>query len=116
MVQATRSLTGIEALGFIFPMKKPTEKEIKAQIAALEKCKAFVPRHTMFGDDNFRRIDLQIEYLKGGIDTTSMEFEEFSESEQSAIYEAQNWEEGDSEEDLASGWDIFKKKKGASRK
>lgn len=64
----------------------------------------------MFGDDNHKKIDLQIEYLRGEIDTTSAEWDEYSDHEQSAILEAQNWEEGDSEESPSSGWDNFKPK------
>lgn len=90
---------------------KPTEKQIAAEIKALEACKSYIPKRTMFGDDNIRKVDLQIEYLRGEIDTTAPEWEEYSDDEQSSILEAQNWEEGDSDESPSSGWDNFKPKK-----
>lgn len=62
----------------------------------------------MFGDDNHRNLDLQIEELKEGIDDTSDEWNDYSESEQSAILEARYWKEGDEKESPSSGWDSFK--------
>ena len=95
-------------------MKKPTDKQIAAEIVALKKCKAYVPARTMFGDDNHARIDRQIEYLSGDIDMTAPEWEEFGENEQSAILDAQSWQDGDSDESLTAGWKIFKPKKSKS--
>lgn len=91
-------------------MKEPTPKQIEAEIKALEASKQWAPARTIFGDDNHKTIDLQIEYLRGEIDTTSAEWDEYSDDEQSAILEAQNWEKGDSEESPSSGWDNFKPK------
>lgn len=53
---------------------KPTDKQIAAEIKALKACKLYAPKRTAFGDDNHRKIDLQIEYLQGQIDTTADEF------------------------------------------
>lgn len=87
-----------------------TDTEIKLEIAALEACKDYIPRMTAFGDDNHRNLDLQIEYLKGEIDTTATEFEEdFTDSERDAILEAYNWEDG-APESPSSGWDGYKPK------
>lgn len=89
---------------------RPTIKEIAAEIVALEKCKKYAPAHTMFGDDNHAKIDRQIEYLRGDIDTSAPEFEEdFDENEKSAIMEAEAWADGNSREVPSSGWDIFKR-------
>jgi hypothetical protein len=63
----------------------------------------------MFGEDNHANIDLQIEFLRGDIDTTAEEFEEFSESEQGVILNAESWLEG-GEDVPSAGWDNFKKK------
>lgn len=90
--------------------------EIDAEIKALEGCKAFAPKYTMFNDDNHAKIDLQIDYLRGDIDVTSGEFEEYSCDEQSAIMEAKDWEEGLSNESPSSGWETFKPKAKASAK
>ncbi len=93
-------------------MSKPkTQNEIDAEINALDAAKAWAPHYTMFGDDNHAKIDLQIEFLKGDIDTTAGEFEEFSDDEQSAILEAKYWQDGDEKESPSSGWDNFKNKK-----
>ncbi len=92
-------------------MKAPTQKQIEAEIKALEESKQWAPPRTMFGDDNHRKIDLQIEYLQGEIDPTSAEFEEeYSQDEQSAILEARDWEEGQIDESPSSGWASFKRK------
>lgn len=91
-------------------MKKPTDKEIAAEIAALTACKKYAPPYTMFGDDNHAKIDRQIEFLRGDIDVDSPEFEEMNDNERSSVLDAQAWMEGESEENLSSGWDIFKKK------
>jgi hypothetical protein len=88
-----------------------TPKEIQTEIAALEACKAYAPHHNVFGDDNHRKIDLQIEYLKDEIDTTADdEWEQYNYDEQSAIMEAQSWMECDSDESPSSGWDNYKPK------
>jgi len=89
-------------------MNKPTPDQIAAEIAALEDAKTYAPFRSALGDSNHRNIDRQIEYLRGEIDTTAPEFYYFSESEHSAILEAQAWRDGQSEEAPSSGWDIYK--------
>lgn len=42
-------------------MKNPTE--CQSEIAALNICKTFVPRRTMFGDDNHEKIDAEIRVI-----------------------------------------------------
>lgn len=98
-------------------MKKLTQKQIDAEITALEICKDYVPRFTIFGDDNFRKLDLQIEYLRGEIDTTAEEFEvEYNCDEEAAIIKTQEWEEGRSSVSPSSGWDSFKPKAKSKKK
>lgn len=89
-------------------MPERTKKEIEAEIKALEACKAYAPSHTIFGDDNHRNIDLQIEELRDGIDDTSDEWDDYLEREQSAIMHARDWKNGDENESPSSGWDTFK--------
>lgn len=89
-------------------MSRRTAKEIENEIAALAACKAYVPLYTKFMDDNHAGIDLQIEYLRGDIDTTSGEFDEFNEHEQAGIQEAEGWALGDISESPSAGWDSFK--------
>lgn len=89
-------------------MKTPIE--IEAEIKALRECKSYAPKMTAFGDDNHATIDLQIEELEEGIDDTSPEWEDYSQSEQSAILEARDWKEGQLAESPSSGWDNWKPK------
>jgi hypothetical protein len=87
------------------------QKEIDAEIKALEACKTYSPERTFFGDDNHRNIDLQIEYLRGEIDTTDDEdWNDFNCDEQSAILDAESWKKGQSKESPSSGWDAYKPK------
>lgn len=86
-----------------------TQEQIDAEIVALQGCKAYAPKTTLFGDDNHKNIDLQIEYLRGDIDTTADEFNEMEESEQSAVMDAEAWKLGMAEESPSSGWDGYKK-------
>lgn len=86
-----------------------TQREIDKEIKALEACKGYVPQRTMFGDDNHAKLDLQIEYLRGEIDTTADEWNDYSDDDQSSILEAEAWKE-DQGESPSSGWDSFKPK------
>lgn len=92
-------------------VKPRTEKEIESEIKALELCKSYAPRCNVFGDNNHRNIDLQIEELEFGIDDSAEEWEGLSESEQSSILYARDWKEGEEDESPSSGWDNFKPKK-----
>jgi hypothetical protein len=91
-------------------MTERTKKQIAAEIKALEACKQYIPHFTAFNDDNWERVDLQIECLRDDIDMTADEFLERSEDDQSAIMEAQSWKEGDANESPSSGWDSYKPK------
>lgn len=92
-------------------MKKPTKEQIAAEIAALKDCKTFVPHFSKFGENNLRKIDVQIEVLEGQLDTTSDEYDELSSGERDAALDAQNWLDGDADEGLAEGWEIFRNKR-----
>lgn len=87
-----------------------TQKEIDSEIKALEACKNYIPKRTAFGDDNYRNLDLQIEELRDGIDDTADEWNDYSDSEQSAIIEARDWKEGQIDESPSSSWDNYKPK------
>jgi hypothetical protein len=98
-------------------MKDKSAEEIQNEIKALEACKDYAPRRTMFGDDNHRKIDLQIDALKGEIDTTTEEFNDYYNfDEQSTITEAIDWMNGQIEEAPSKGWDIFKPKEVALKR
>jgi hypothetical protein len=47
---------------------KPTEDEVKAEIARLKEMKPKVRRKTAFGDDNWEKIDAQIRVLEEDMD------------------------------------------------
>lgn len=49
-------------------------------------------------------------------DTTADEWEEFSETEQSAILEAQAWADGQSDETPSEGWEMYRPKSPAKPK
>lgn len=86
-----------------------TKLEIDEEIAALEACKKYVPKMTAFGENNHVKIDLQIELLRGELDTTAMEFEEeFDDGEKDAIFDAERWLDGGTAP--SSDWDGFKLK------
>lgn len=85
-----------------------SKQNIEQEIAALEACKSYIPKETAFGDNNHRNIDLQVEELRFGIDNTAGEWDEFSDSEQSAILEARDWKNGDVDEPPSSVWDHYK--------
>jgi DNA integrity scanning protein DisA with diadenylate cyclase activity len=92
-------------------------KEIQAEIKALEACKSYIPPETIFGDNNIRTVDLQIECLRGEIDTTAQEFEEdYNDDEKSNIQRAQDWVDGFVAESPSSEWDDFKPKGKAKKK
>jgi hypothetical protein len=92
-------------------MSDKSAQEIQDEIKALEACKAYAPHFSMFGDDNHRNIDLEIEALKGEIDTTTDEFlEDYTDDQRSSIENAIEWLEGREDEAPSSGWDSFKPK------
>lgn len=99
-------------------MPERTQKEIDAEIKALEACKEYVPKQTSFGESNIRYLEVQIQFLRDGIDTTAAEFyDDFDEREQGAILEAENWKNGDESEAPSAGWDNWKaKSKKAAKK
>lgn len=87
-----------------------TKAEIQTEIAALEACKSYVPPRSMFGNDNHHQLTLQADYLRGEIDITADEWNDYTDDEQCSILEAQSWKDGESEESPSSGWDGFKPK------
>lgn len=63
------------------PMSEKSQKQIEAEIKALEACKSYVPPGTMFGDDNIRKLNLQIDYLRGEIDVTADEWNDYDDDD-----------------------------------
>lgn len=48
-------------------MKVPTEKQIESEIKKLETLKPLMPHFSVFGDDNYEKIDAQITVLEEGL-------------------------------------------------
>lgn len=86
-----------------------SQAEIQAEIAALEACKSYAPAFTAFGDNNHAKIDIQAQFLRGDIDEDDMESDEYTDDERDAISEAQQWQDGDSDDAPSAGWAHFKK-------
>lgn len=77
-----------------------SQEEIKRQIEGLKKEKASLPEFNFFNENNWERIDAQLSILDG-LET----YEDYEEAEQrieSAAYQAQQWLDGEDDEDLFS--------------
>lgn len=99
----------------------PTEKQIKAEIAALTEARGYVPERTMFGEDNIEAIDASIEVLTERLtedevmERSGNEDEEddskWSQHTGDIARDAAQWLAGEETERPSEGWKIFKKKK-----
>ncbi len=79
-----------------------TPEEIQRQIDGLLSMKSWLPEHSMFGDDNWRLIDEQIQILKGEADFEEIEDAYIDEGEEtpSTLWDAEGWLEGQIDDDL----------------
>jgi hypothetical protein len=93
---------------------KPTEDEVKTEIARLKEMKPKVRRKTAFGDDNWEKIDAQIRVLEESMDEDEIyaawSDDNDPEHNQDLIHnalDARQWMEGDVDEpELPSkGWE-----------
>lgn len=88
-------------------MKKPTEKQIGMEIAKLRAMKPSVRRYTTFGDDNWAKIDAQIQALEEGM-TDEDTYDEWPDNSQGDVrYNAQDaifWANGKEKEAPSKGW------------
>ncbi len=87
-------------------MKAPTDKQIEAEIKALESLKPKVPQGTM--TDNKRAIDAQIAVLKGRLDHDAI-YDRWPDDERDAeirfdASDAREWMEGEKQEKPSKGW------------
>lgn len=87
-------------------MTPKTPTEIAQEIHDLQTLRPRVRRYSMFGDDNWARIDAQVRTLQHGwteddlYDTWGME----SEGLLNAGLDAIQWRQGEAEEGLAESW------------
>lgn len=86
---------------------KKTQQEIDEQIKGLIKSKDTLPRHSMFGDDNWGKIDAQISILNGSkvpdwyyVDESAEEYNDGDNDTYFAASDAADWMKGDREENL----------------
>jgi hypothetical protein len=106
-------------------MKKPTEAEIKAEIALLEEMKPHVRATSYFGDNHHASIDLQLRVLDGELDEDDLfDATEGNWDRESIGRDALKWMNGEQDEEdgpPSKGWmelivDGWKpKKKGGKR-
>jgi hypothetical protein len=98
-------------------MKKPTDKQIAAEIAALKKLKPRLRKSSVFGDDHHAAVDAQIavleERLSDGKIYDRFESTGFTDIDHgegrgdnvlSAAIDAQQWRDGDKEDKPSSEW------------
>lgn len=89
---------------------KPTAFHVATQIAGLERIRdtGQVPEFSLFGDDNYAAIDAQIMVLRDGHDAErACSFCSNSKSQYvtDCAQMAQDWRDGQSEEEPTSGWE-----------
>lgn len=92
-------------------MKKPTDKEIAAEIERLETMKPDVRPTSAFGDDHHAAIDAQVKVLKEDMDENDIyaEWEDVEDLDKeysiiSAAREAADWRDGEAKEKPSDGW------------
>ena len=84
-----------------------TKEEINYQIKGLTKMRETLPQKTMFGDDNWKKIDAQISVLKGQAkpddfyaDEGEEEYQDGDNDVYNEAYTAKEWLDGNVSEDL----------------
>ena len=87
-----------------------TQKEIDAQIAALNEVRPRVKPYSFFGDDNLAKLDAQVRVLEEDLDEDDVG-EEWPEDDEmdirTAADDAVTWRDGESDiENLADDWPI----------
>jgi hypothetical protein len=81
-----------------------TQKQIDAEIAALREIKPRVPRYTGFGDDNWKKIDVQIAVLERDMDEDDISGI-VDADENSIAYETIQWRDGNPvDEEPTASW------------
>lgn len=84
-----------------------TQEEINRQIEGLKKMKITLPEFSAFGDKNWEKIDAQLDVLEGKKEPNDFYEDESAEEYQdgdndiyNAAVEAEEWMDGNSDEDL----------------
>lgn len=61
-------------------MKEPTDKQVKAEIENLKELKPKIQQYSMFGDDNHKHLDAQVQVLQKRM-TEEQVYEKFEDSD-----------------------------------
>jgi hypothetical protein len=84
-----------------------TQEEINRQIEGLKKMKTTLPEFSHFGDKNWEKIDAQLDVLEDKKEANDFyegesaeEFEDGDNDIYNAAVEAEDWLDGNSDEDL----------------
>lgn len=105
-------------------MKKPTPKQIEAEIAKLTELKPKLPVLNYFGERIRDKVEAQIEVLKGNISEDTIynnsrdeslsneenEGRQWSYEEGRCALEARKWLDGEEEDSPSKGWEPLAKK------
>lgn len=84
-----------------------TSEEIKAEVAKLREMKPWIPHHTMFGNDNYEKIEAQILALETMDDEADAEIEWPDEDQYEVLSDAQyaiRWKDGGESEPPSQNW------------
>ena len=103
-------------------MQAPTDKQINAEIKKLTDVKPRVPHYTMFGDDNWEKLEAQVKVMEERMeeDAVLAYFEDKEHPDNTAdmvsnVLEAVRWLEGETKTAPSEGWvelaDSVKKRK-----
>lgn len=101
-------------------IKKPTAKQIEAEVAALTEMKPHVRHYTAFNEDNHAAIEAQIETLSKGLRESQL-YDRFeprddegepdnsgnNRAELDSALEAYRWREGEEKEKPSTGWKVL---------
>ena len=96
-------------------MSEPTQEQINAEIAELKRIRPLIPQYTAFGDNNWDKVDAQIEVLENALsdididNRTQADEDDDDESKWSLevagnAREACDWMFGDSDEKPSENW------------
>ena len=90
---------------------KRTNAEIEAEIKELERVKTFVPKRTIFGENNESYIDAQLETLKAKRDISDKFLDDDDENDEQRDYNASrgafSWMIGETDDRPSEGWESF---------
>lgn len=91
-------------------MKKPTAKQVKAQVAWLEKNKPKIRHYSMFGEDNHAKVEAMIDVLSESLDEDDI-YDRFGSEEEGdnppeldAAMFARRWMDGEEDTTPQEDW------------